>query len=53
MFLPILGVPLIISDINLLAITLDTNPSPPSNWILATGVWNDNGVWDDNAVWID
>jgi hypothetical protein len=24
-----------------------------SNWILATGFWNDNGVWDDNAVWVD
>lgn len=24
-----------------------------SNWILATGLWNDNGFWDDNALWID
>lgn len=24
-----------------------------SNWILATGLWDDNGFWDDNAVWID
>lgn len=24
-----------------------------SNWILATGFWNDSGVWDDNSTWID
>ncbi len=24
-----------------------------SNWILATGLWNDNAFWDDNALWID
>ena len=24
-----------------------------SNWILATGAWNDSGVWDDTAVWND
>lgn len=24
-----------------------------SNWILATGLWDDNGFWDDNALWID
>lgn len=25
----------------------------PSDWILATGIWNDNGFWRDNALWID
>jgi hypothetical protein len=25
----------------------------PSNWILATGFWNDEGVWVDNDFWID
>ena len=25
----------------------------PSNWILATGFWNDSGVWDDSSFWID
>jgi hypothetical protein len=24
-----------------------------TNWILATGFWNDNGIWDDTANWID
>ena len=24
-----------------------------SNWILATGFWNDSGVWDDTASWKD
>ena len=24
-----------------------------SDWILATGFWNDNGFWRDNASWID
>lgn len=24
-----------------------------SDWILATGIWNDNGFWRDNALWID
>ena len=23
------------------------------NWILATGVWEDNGIWNDSANWID
>ncbi len=23
------------------------------NWILSTGIWNDNGVWIDDAFWID
>ena len=27
--------------------------STSSNWILATGFWDDDGVWDDDAVWID
>lgn len=27
--------------------------SAVSNWILATGLWNDGGVWDDNATWHD
>jgi len=26
---------------------------PISNWILATGIWNDAGIWDDEAVWND
>lgn len=24
-----------------------------SDWILATGFWNDAGVWEDTAVWLD
>ncbi len=24
-----------------------------SNWILATGGWNDNGKWQDNKFWKD
>ncbi len=24
-----------------------------SNWILATGFWNDNGKWQNNKFWID
>ncbi len=24
-----------------------------NNWILRTGLWNDNGIWIDTAVWID
>lgn len=24
-----------------------------SNWLLASGFWNDGGEWDDNATWID
>ena len=24
-----------------------------SNWLLATGYWNDNGIWDDTAKWVD
>jgi hypothetical protein len=27
--------------------------SEPSEWILASGVWNDNGIWDDAAIWKD
>lgn len=26
---------------------------PPSVWILADGVWNDDGFWDDTQVWRD
>ena len=26
---------------------------PSSDWILATGVWNDSGVWDDDETWMD
>lgn len=25
----------------------------PSDWILATGLWNDSGVWDDASYWRD
>lgn len=25
----------------------------PTNWILATGGWDDDGFWIDNALWID
>ena len=32
---------------------VDITPLGDSNWILATGQWNDNGKWDDNATWID
>ena len=24
-----------------------------SNWILATGFWDDSGLWLDSDVWID
>lgn len=24
-----------------------------NNWILRTGLWNDNGIWIDTAFWID
>ena len=27
--------------------------TPASNWILATGAWNDAGVWDDAETWND
>lgn len=30
-----------------------TPPTPPSDWILATGFWNDAGIWEDTATWID
>lgn len=23
------------------------------DWILATGLWDDNGVWNDSSTWID
>jgi hypothetical protein len=26
---------------------------PSSDWILATGMWNDSGVWDDTSNWQD
>lgn len=26
---------------------------PPSNWILAGGIWSDSGVWIDTSVWQD
>ncbi len=26
---------------------------PISNWILATGYWDDDGEWDDDGVWND
>lgn len=25
----------------------------PSNWILASGVWNDGGNWQDGETWSD
>ncbi len=34
-------------------IKVQQTPVPESNWILATGFWNDDGVWDDTKVWID
>jgi len=24
-----------------------------TNWILATGFWNDSGIWIDDEFWID
>lgn len=27
--------------------------APASNWILATGLWDDSKVWDDTATWRD
>lgn len=29
------------------------NPAEPSDWILATGIWDDAGIWEDDALWID
>lgn len=26
---------------------------PTSDWLLATGIWNDAGFWRDDAVWVD
>ena len=26
---------------------------PTANWILYTGLWNDNKLWIDDALWID
>jgi hypothetical protein len=26
---------------------------PVSNWILATGFWNDSAEWIDEELWID
>ncbi len=28
-------------------------PEPDSDWILATGKWNDDGYWRDDEYWID
>ena len=28
-------------------------PEPESEWILATGSWNDDGIWIDTAHWYD
>ena len=22
-------------------------------WVLSTGIWNDNEIWDDNGIWKD
>jgi hypothetical protein len=30
-----------------------TPPTPPSDWILLSGFWNDAGIWEDTATWID
>lgn len=32
---------------------IPVRPDTDSNWILATGFWNDSGVWEDDNVWID
>lgn len=48
------------SDILQIAVTEDEISAvilmpdePESNWILATGRWNDDGIWIDTAKWID
>lgn len=33
--------------------TIPVHTLSASNWILATGLWNDSGVYEDTAVWID
>jgi hypothetical protein len=34
---------------------LDVSLTPPviTNWILGSGIWNDNGIWVDSSVWVD
>jgi hypothetical protein len=33
---------------------IQTGVTPPTtDWILATGFWNDGGEWVDTSVWID
>ena len=41
----------LISKVNLLA-GCDTQPIT-SDWLLATGFWNDQGFWRDTATWND
>lgn len=37
----------------LLAILTNVVGSAVSDWLLATGSWNDGGVWNDGATWND
>lgn len=46
--------------VNSMGIGIESDPvsitltdEPVSNWILATGSWNDQGEWDDNEQWKD
>jgi hypothetical protein len=34
---------------------LTYGPGAPveSNWILHTGIWNDDGIWIDSSAWRD
>ncbi len=38
---------------NVLQFTFEVYEVSVSNWILATGNWNDSGLWIDTEVWID
>lgn len=30
-----------------------TTPTPPDDWILTSGYWNDSGEWQDDDNWKD
>lgn len=31
----------------------DITPPSGEQWVLSTGIWNDNEFWDDNGIWKD
>ena len=37
----------------LVELKVQTGVTPPTNWLLATGIWNDGGDWVDTEFWID